>query len=83
MRALRGDSVDQTEMLVTLPGDKKAWLVATARPLLSSGQDIQGSVTVFHDISERKQFEGELGQGARRGVGIGALALGVSGQHEP
>jgi PAS domain S-box-containing protein len=79
--ALRGEHVDQMEMLVRLSGNRHLWLAATARPLLTAGQ-VQGSVTVFHDIGERKQFEAQLAR-ARRGAGVGTAALGVRGQHEP
>jgi PAS domain S-box-containing protein len=60
-RALRGEEVNDVEMLIRpVTGGDGIWASANARPLRGEAGDIRGSVVVFRDISERKRAEEEL-----------------------
>ncbi|HEX3998957.1 MAG TPA: PAS domain S-box protein [Pirellulales bacterium] len=59
-RAIRGESVDDVEILVRNSARLKgAWLRMSGRPLLDDHDNPCGGVVVFRDISERKRAEDE------------------------
>jgi signal transduction histidine kinase len=58
VRAIRGDSVDQTELYIAYPSrDDGTWILATGRPLRDEHGHLQGGVVVFHDRTRRKRSE--------------------------
>jgi PAS domain S-box-containing protein len=58
VRAIRGESVDQTEIYIAYPSsDAGTWILATGRPLRDEQGQLQGGVVVFHDITLRKRAE--------------------------
>jgi PAS domain S-box-containing protein len=60
VRALRGQEVDEAEVVVRLPDrPAAAWLSVNARPLLEDGV-LRGAVAVFRDITDRKRAEDAL-----------------------
>jgi PAS domain S-box-containing protein len=60
-RAFRGEEVNDVEMFIRPAVEGEGiWASANARPLRGETGDIQGSVVVFRDISERKRSEQEL-----------------------
>jgi PAS domain S-box-containing protein len=58
-RALRGETVLNQHFLITRPNGVEMALETSSGPL-RSGDDITGTVTVWHDITERKQMEEDL-----------------------
>jgi PAS domain S-box-containing protein len=61
MRAMRGESVDQSELYIAHPSrDDGTWIHVTGRPLRDEGGTIEGGVVVFHDITRRKKSERRL-----------------------
>ncbi len=57
-RAIRGDCVDEEEMLVRHAGRPEGiWLSVTGRPLRDETETLCGGVVVFRDITERKRAE--------------------------
>jgi PAS domain S-box-containing protein len=60
VRALRGESVDGSELFVRHTRQELgAWISVSARPLRSDGAHVHGGVAVFNDITERKRAEEE------------------------
>jgi PAS domain S-box-containing protein len=60
-RAIRGEEVNDVEMLIRPAGEGEGiWASANARPLRGEKGEIRGSVVVFRDITERKRAEEEL-----------------------
>jgi PAS domain S-box-containing protein len=58
MRSLRGEVVDQAEVLMFYSqAPQGIWLSVTARPLIDEAGAIRGGVLVLRDISERKRTE--------------------------
>jgi PAS domain S-box-containing protein len=57
-RAVRGESVDQEEMLI-LRNDRPhgVWISATARPLLDESGKLAGGVLVARDTTERRRID--------------------------
>jgi PAS domain S-box-containing protein len=63
LRTLRGEPVDETEML--LPAREAAgetWLSVTGRPLREPGGRTVGGVIVFTDITARKSLERQIAE---------------------
>ncbi len=59
--ALRGEEVDDLEIIVRPPGsDKCKWVLANARPLRNSNGGSRGAVVAFRDITERRRYAQEL-----------------------
>ena len=58
-RALRGETVLNQHYLITRPDGVEMALETSSGPL-RIGDDIAGTVTVWHDITERKRMEEEL-----------------------
>jgi signal transduction histidine kinase len=77
-RALRGERVDDLEMLVrTGPDKKERQLSATARPLVGLDGRLWGGVAVLRDVSMQRRHEAELIISDRM-ASVGALAAGVT-----
>ncbi len=58
IRAIRGDAVDDVEMMIRHANVPEGiWISVTARPLKDAKGDINGGLAVFHDITERKRTE--------------------------
>ncbi len=60
VRALRGEHVAETDVLVRNPrlaGGAEAWASVTAAPILDSRGGLLGGVAVFRDITEKKHAE--------------------------
>ena len=58
-RAVRGEAVDQEEMLIARhdqPG-QRVWISATARPLRDEGGKLAGGVLVARDMTERRRVD--------------------------
>ena len=63
VRALRGESVDQVELFLRHAKHREGrWLSVTARPLIDPDGEIKGGVSVFSDITERKNAQEEVRQ---------------------
>lgn len=66
-RALRGESIDQTELFFRNPAHPDGIFVeSTARPLRDPNHEIRGGIVVMRDISAHKQAEVELRQTNKR-----------------
>jgi len=62
-RALRGESVDGTELMVDAPGGTgKKWLSVTSRPLRDTMGELGGGVSILRDVTERKLAEQKLSE---------------------
>ncbi|HQT95499.1 MAG TPA: SpoIIE family protein phosphatase [Thermoanaerobaculaceae bacterium] len=60
VRALRGEHVGETDVLVhnpQAPGTADVWVSVTAAPILDRRGELLGGVTVFRDITEKKHAE--------------------------
>ncbi len=60
VRALRGEHVGETDVLVRNPqvsGAREAWVSVTAAPILDRRGELLGGVAVFRDITEKKHAE--------------------------
>lgn len=58
--AIRGENVDQAEMVVKRPElAEPVWLSVTARPLLDESNHCRGGVAVFRDVTGKKRIEAE------------------------
>lgn len=63
MRALRGESVDRTEVFVRpASGPAGIWLSTSARPMMDEKGTVHGAVAVFHNATRHKQAEEALEQ---------------------
>jgi signal transduction histidine kinase len=77
-RALRGERVDDLEMLVRSGADKtERQLSATARPLVGLDGKLWGGVAVLRDVSVQRRHEAQLIISDRM-ASVGALAAGVT-----
>ena len=78
VRAVRGERVDDLELLVRSPADGgERQLSATARPLVGLGGRIWGGVAVLRDVSVQRRHEAQLILSDRM-ASVGALASGVT-----
>ncbi len=70
IRAIRGESVDATEMYVCpileAQGTEGIWLRVTARPIRGENGSLRGGVAVFHNITAIKTTEDALRQSEAR-----------------
>ncbi len=60
MRALRGESCDDVEMLVRRTRRNDRWLSFTGRPLLGEDGELDGGFIVAHDISDMRLYQRKL-----------------------
>ncbi|HWE50249.1 MAG TPA: HWE histidine kinase domain-containing protein, partial [Bryobacteraceae bacterium] len=60
VRSIKGENVDDSEVLVRRPGVPEVWTSATARPLRNQSGELTGAVVVVRDMTERKRHEAEL-----------------------
>ena len=65
-QALTGETVAGTEILVTQPDGRQIIILASATPLRTESGAIWGAVTVFQDITLRKQAEHALQESEAR-----------------
>lgn len=60
-RAIRGEALDQVEVILHHPSQlEDIYIETTVRPLFSDAHRLMGGVGVFRDISDRKQAEKRL-----------------------
>ena len=59
-RALLGEYVNNTEMVIVPKQGRSRIILATGQPFYDSNDHILGAVVSMHDITERKQIEDEL-----------------------
>ena len=60
-RAIRGETVDQIEVMIGHPSLQQGrCMLVNARPLVDDQGAIQGGLVVFHDITQRKRFDQRL-----------------------
>jgi signal transduction histidine kinase len=78
LRAVRGERVDDLEMLLRSPDNgSELQLSATARPLVGLDGRIWGGVAVLRDVSIQRRHEAQLILSDRM-ASVGALAAGVT-----
>ncbi len=65
MRALRGEDVQQQEMLWRVGGEEKS-VIANASPLRDAGGAVAGAVIVAQDVTERATLRAELARSESR-----------------
>ncbi|MDQ3535907.1 MAG: PAS domain-containing protein, partial [Bacteroidota bacterium] len=59
-RAFRGEHVENVEMVVAPQNGKKKTLLATAKQIYTSENQLWGAVVAMHDITEKKEWEEKL-----------------------
>ena len=59
-KALRGEQVKDTEMLVCSPDGTKYMLSVNGQPIFDDNGDKKGAVLVMHNVTKRKKAEEEL-----------------------
>ncbi|MFB9316875.1 sensor histidine kinase [Cryptosporangium minutisporangium] len=57
VRALNGEVVEQTDVIMTAPGRRLRIGSANAKPIYSGDGRCLGAVTAFHDITDRRRAE--------------------------
>jgi PAS domain S-box-containing protein len=77
-RAVRGESVDDLEIIVRSLGSAKSiHLIANGRPLRDASGSLKGAVIVYRDVTEAKNTERQLRQ-AQKMDAIGQLTGGIA-----
>jgi signal transduction histidine kinase len=67
LRAVRGEAVDEVEMLLPRADSPEGiWLSVTGRPLRDAAGRTAGGVIVFNDISARKKLERQIAEASDR-----------------
>jgi signal transduction histidine kinase len=59
-RAMRGELVNDLEVILGPPEQPRRWISATARPLRDEEGNLRGAITVFRDVTARRAAEQEL-----------------------
>jgi signal transduction histidine kinase/CHASE3 domain sensor protein/CheY-like chemotaxis protein len=78
VRAARGESVDNVEIIVRRPvSPKVVHLVANGRPLRDATGAVIGAVMVYHDVTQAVEIERQLRQSQKMDA-IGQLTGGVA-----
>jgi signal transduction histidine kinase/CHASE3 domain sensor protein/FixJ family two-component response regulator len=77
-RTLRGETVDNVEVMLRGPGDAKAIHgIASGRPIRDSAGGLRGAVTVFRDVTIERETERQLRQSQKMDA-VGQLTGGVA-----
>jgi signal transduction histidine kinase/DNA-binding response OmpR family regulator/HPt (histidine-containing phosphotransfer) domain-containing protein len=77
-RALRGEEVDRAQVFFRNPRRPEGvWVSVNARPLRDAAGNVQGGVSVFRDITERKNAEEHLRRATRALRAIGSCNQAV------
>jgi PAS domain S-box-containing protein len=78
MRAARGESFENYELVVQYPHAEKPYVfAATGGPIRGSSQDLVGGVVVYRDITEFRETDRQLRQ-AQKMESVGQLTGGVA-----
>jgi PAS domain S-box-containing protein len=76
--AVRGEPVDNREVILRRPGQKKdTYLVANGRPLRDPAGALHGAVVVYRDVSETREIERQL-RHAQKMDAVGQLTGGIA-----
>jgi len=59
-RALTGEIVQGSELLLEFPDGRKVWLRTNARPIIDESGEIIGAIASSHDITKLRLLEAEL-----------------------
>ncbi|MGZ7209288.1 MAG: PAS domain-containing sensor histidine kinase [Methanobacterium sp.] len=59
-RALKGEIIRNVEMIINNDSDDHIWVNASAAPIRNKNSEIEGAVSTFTDINERKKAEEKL-----------------------
>ncbi|MGF7119256.1 PAS domain S-box protein [Methanobacterium oryzae] len=59
-RALNGETIRDSEMLIKRGSNNYTWVIASAAPIIGENKEINGAVSTFKDITKRKKAEEEL-----------------------
>jgi len=76
-RALQGEHVRGAELMIVPKSGPARTLLVSGQPIFDAGGTKLGAVVALHDITERKQLEGQLQQ-AQKMEAIGQLAGGIA-----
>ncbi len=76
-RALRGERVRNAEVTIVPRGGPSRTVLVSGQPLQDARGRNLGAVVAMHDITERKQLEGQLRQGQKMEA-VGRLAGGIA-----
>jgi signal transduction histidine kinase len=67
IRALKGETIESTEMLVRRGTDAQGvWVLTKTRPLVAEGGELRGTVMVFSDVTVRKSLEKQVAEISER-----------------
>ncbi|MFO1497648.1 MAG: PAS domain S-box protein [Verrucomicrobiota bacterium] len=67
IRALRGETIDGAEMLISAEPDlHDVWVLAKARPLADEGGQLRGTVMVLSDVTVRRSLEKQVAEISER-----------------
>lgn len=76
-RALRGDQVEDEELVIRRPTGEPQWMRVTARPIRGDADRIDGVVAVIRDITQEKRSQAQQ-IASDRLASIGVLAAGIA-----
>lgn len=76
-RALRGDQVEDEELVIRRPNGDPQWMQVTARPIRGDDDKIEGVVAVVRDVTQEKRSQAQQ-IASDRLASIGVLAAGIA-----
>ncbi|RYZ67227.1 MAG: PAS domain S-box protein, partial [Proteobacteria bacterium] len=76
-RALRGEEVEDEELVIRRPTGDPKWMSVTARPIRGDDAKIDGVVAVIRDITQEKRSQAQQ-IASDRLASIGVLAAGIA-----